>query len=376
MINIKESPYCAVGDGVYDDTSAIQCALDHLELNGGGSLYFPKGIYKVSDQLFSRGHGVTIFGENRKSTTIKTCHPTSNILNIIGWDNKVHSIGFDSSVPRTGGIFVNMLGVRSILEDFDITNDFIGISMIGTASRIYNGFLHTGAANGTRVFVGGGDTSQIIDNILIGAQDAPYPAYGIRVQDSAALVLTNSSVLTAGICLAIIPSSGEGTHSLYASNCFFDSSSTGIMIAPTGSGNVSRLHFIGCWTGGHTGNGVDIRKSPYGSTNGIHFTQHDALNNGLSGISVGSGVGDFTLNGGEIAGNAHGVYIAEGCFDWSVLNATIGEGGGMVKNRGFGVFVSNYCNRYMISNNRMVNNISGACNRVTDQFGIVTNNIG
>ena len=376
IIDITAAPYSAAGDGITDNTTIIQSALDFLQAIGGGSLYFPRGVYVVSASLDIYGSGITLYGDHRKVSVIKTNSPSSNVLNVIGWDNTIKSLGFDSSVNRISGIYVNMVGVRTILEDFDITNDFIGISMTGTTCRVLNGFLHTGAANGTRIHVAGGDTSQIIDNVLIGAQNAPFPSYGIKVQHSMALIITNTSVLTAGVCLAIMPTSGEGTHSLYASNCFFDSSNTGIMIAPLGSGNVSRCHFVGCWTGGHTGNGVDIRKSSNGTTNGIHFTQHDSLNNGLSGISIGGGVADVTLNGGEVAGNAHGVYLSEGCSDISVLNATLGYGGGMVPNRGYGVFVSNYCSRYLISNNRMCFNGAGGCNKSSDQFGIVSNNIG
>lgn len=41
----------AVGDGVTDDTSAIQGALDDLNSEGGGTLFFPEGTYKISDTL-------------------------------------------------------------------------------------------------------------------------------------------------------------------------------------------------------------------------------------------------------------------------------------------------------------------------------------
>ena len=38
--------YGAIGDGVADDTAAIQAALAT-----GNSIYFPKGTYNVSDQI-------------------------------------------------------------------------------------------------------------------------------------------------------------------------------------------------------------------------------------------------------------------------------------------------------------------------------------
>lgn len=41
----------AVGDGVTDDSVAIQAGLDHLNSIGGGTLFFPGGLYVVGSQL-------------------------------------------------------------------------------------------------------------------------------------------------------------------------------------------------------------------------------------------------------------------------------------------------------------------------------------
>lgn len=41
----------AVGDGVSDDTAAVQAALDAAEAAGGGAVIFPKGEYKITSTL-------------------------------------------------------------------------------------------------------------------------------------------------------------------------------------------------------------------------------------------------------------------------------------------------------------------------------------
>mgnify|MGYP002562061411 FL=1 len=38
----------AVGDGVTDDTRAIQSALDYAVDHGGGTVYFPNGLYRLA----------------------------------------------------------------------------------------------------------------------------------------------------------------------------------------------------------------------------------------------------------------------------------------------------------------------------------------
>lgn len=59
--------YGAIGDGVADDTAAIQAAL-----NAGGAVYFPMGEYKVSAPLRVELDGMSLIGEgagNRKGAT-------------------------------------------------------------------------------------------------------------------------------------------------------------------------------------------------------------------------------------------------------------------------------------------------------------------
>jgi hypothetical protein len=60
-VSVKD--FGAVGDGVADDTVAIQAAIDYVEGNGGGSIYLPSGVYKLNSGLtISRG-GVNLYGD-------------------------------------------------------------------------------------------------------------------------------------------------------------------------------------------------------------------------------------------------------------------------------------------------------------------------
>ena len=46
VVNVKD--YGAVGDGVHDDTAAIQAAIDIVAARGGGTVYFPNATYLVN----------------------------------------------------------------------------------------------------------------------------------------------------------------------------------------------------------------------------------------------------------------------------------------------------------------------------------------
>ena len=46
-VNVKDAPYYAKGDGITDDTAAIQAAVDYVK-DLGGTIFFPRGQYSVS----------------------------------------------------------------------------------------------------------------------------------------------------------------------------------------------------------------------------------------------------------------------------------------------------------------------------------------
>lgn len=70
-INVKNAPYNAVGDGVTDDTAAIQAAIDALPANGG-TLLLPPGDYVFASSLNlddKRGVVIQGSGANNSGTT-------------------------------------------------------------------------------------------------------------------------------------------------------------------------------------------------------------------------------------------------------------------------------------------------------------------
>jgi len=88
MINVKDQPYLAVGDGVHDDTAAIKAAIAAAGPDDTGTMigldravYFPPGTYLVSDTLdkhFTTGNNagqpaaeLILIGASRCTTTIK-----------------------------------------------------------------------------------------------------------------------------------------------------------------------------------------------------------------------------------------------------------------------------------------------------------------
>lgn len=72
--NFNVKHYGAAGDGVTDDSSTIQSAVDAANSAGGGVVYIPQGIYKINsaitlkDGVFVQGAGFTVSKDGLRTT--------------------------------------------------------------------------------------------------------------------------------------------------------------------------------------------------------------------------------------------------------------------------------------------------------------------
>lgn len=69
VVNVKDSAYGALGNGVADDTAAVALAVAVLAAAGGGWLYFPPGTYILSQLAIPSN--VRVFGNGRSVTILK-----------------------------------------------------------------------------------------------------------------------------------------------------------------------------------------------------------------------------------------------------------------------------------------------------------------
>ena len=79
MYSVKD--FNAVGDGIADDTAAVQAAYDAAVQGGGGTLFFPPGQYRCNLSMYSRA--VDIRGEGRIASKLYAADPAKDILNAI-----------------------------------------------------------------------------------------------------------------------------------------------------------------------------------------------------------------------------------------------------------------------------------------------------
>ena len=368
---VSVQDFGAVGDGVADDTDAINTALIAVNAAGAVRLHFPAGVYRYQGGGWL-GNGVVIAGDGRDATTIRsiTASPVDGYLfDCRGYGSGIESMRFDAlGTTQTAGSYVWLQGAESFIKDFHMTGDFNGILMTGNVARIRHGRFQDGATNAIRIRAEGGDNSQLIDDVLMGAQSPQVSAAGIRVRNSSALIISNTSVINQGDALLIDPTTAtQGSNtadgsvfSLYVNNCFFDNSDgNGIRIAATGTGSVVRCRFANVWASSSTGDGVFINNAGTGIVSGIHFESPHLMLNADSGLAIGGTVSDIAVNGGEICQNEFGIFVNDTVTDLRVIGATIGEGAGLLGNTSTGIgfapgaSASDYI---VIANNVMIGN--------------------
>lgn len=153
-INVKEAPYNAKGDGVTNDTEAIQSALD--DVDAGGIVYVPAGKYVIKDELVIPDQ-CTLVGdwdvptkENRKETILLAykgkgeekgspfiCVGNASTLKNIS----VYYPEQDPNNIQPYPITIGFFGVSTLVDGVTLYNSYYGINTHlsnGSAQHVFN----------------------------------------------------------------------------------------------------------------------------------------------------------------------------------------------------------------------------------------------
>jgi hypothetical protein len=220
-LQLTPQDFGALGDGLHDDTSAIQAALNALKAAGGGTLYFSPGTYKTSAAIsLSSATGISIKGTGGGSTIIKLTAATGDLFSFTSCGS-LHLSGFlmSNSSSTTGNSITLTNCVNTFVERVsNNVNQFaIGLYSSGASSNVIqllncNLFGNGGSGRGLK-------TETPFTSILWGS-------YGSSVGSPVAIELT----LAAGDFIA----NGVGFLTATANTAFlFNAALTGSRFAIT-----------------------------------------------------------------------------------------------------------------------------------------------
>ena len=220
-VSVKD--FGAVGDGVTDDTAAIQAAILAAD-----SIYFPAGVYLVSSTIYTRGafdgiwfRGKNLFGAGIEATTIKAA---------VGFtDSFVIFIGNQDYVSITNPVYC----IQNQLSDMTIEHENIPDTAFNSGVAL------------------GGTWNNKISNLKIGVVAYPFTRWDLNITNG-----TYTTIVDSIHCQNI-----QATSSLVGditTICFYGCSATFLNLYGATSIGFDHLVMQGTYSGVYQYNRVQI----------------------------------------------------------------------------------------------------------------------
>lgn len=333
----------AKGDGVIDDTTAVQKAVNALYRQ---TLYIGPHRYCIGTPGIVAIKPITIQGDtmaNRYQAPVAdqygftACTANIELLKFTndgpGGANTAAGAVIRDFFIEAGSAGANTSGAAVVwnpthntrMENIRINRACIGVDIQHAHALAMDGVdissMTTGdvqvplsaGCGGIRV----GHASALADTVdvrITNTTSNVQGSYGILVEDAGGLLIgPGVDVLYAVNGVIIRPAlADQRVLWLYAtSSALSDSTcSTGLIIDTTRNDHqISGLHFNQTWTatagnsGGCVGAGVAVQNGGGGLVSGIHFNGHRSYTNGVEGFVVASGVSNVTIDNSEICAN-------------------------------------------------------------------------
>lgn len=324
----------AAADGVTDDSTAIQGAINFLK-NVGGIVQFEARAYYLSQAVTigvnsagSTGQNTVLQGKGRHSTILRTTGATTGTIQVVGFNTtllqgvQIRELTIDKTVTGTGGIGIFAEYTQGLLlHNIQINNHLYGVQLLGSPNTIAEKVTVTfaGATNNWHGFDlngggsnAGGNASSVFRDCYVSAAGATgtgfvgFYAYGAYVSDLQFLSCETLACYI-GYEFDMSASANTGNEDVQLINCRADGClAYGVFVNQAGgSGSAdSMVTIIGGW---------------YDMGN-VTSTVYMIYLNGCQGVTV-SGAQVYNA---PAEANAYGIYL-NGCQGCKVLGNTLRE---------------------------------------------------
>lgn len=399
-INVKD--WGAVGDGVTDDTIAIQTALSGVATYGfrGAEVLFPPGVYAISSTLLVPSTSTRIKGVTRGASTIL---PSSTFLggDIFQCGAGTEFIEFRnleifSSVQRGSGAGINTNGANDvIIDDVNFNNMFNAVNINGGSIKVSISNCTIGETtyvSGVSIVINNGAAGDTyIGPNIISSNNGGHPAASIKIIQTGHTSI-NRCNFTSAVCGLLVQPAISGTvNYLFIDHSLFDSNASGAAVfdASLLGAQIRSLKSVNAWYAGSTSNeGIKFMGTPSGTMSDLTFADCRILNNGTNGVTLNYGSG-ISFQNCTIAGNSQlatgasdGIQVASGVGAFIIEDNLIGQAGtaGNTQRYGINLLAGANLGGIIVTDNNLALNVSGSMidlSTVTSQTQkVIKDNIG
>lgn len=295
----------AAGDGVTDDTAAINAALAHIGSMGSGSIYAMEGHkYAISGTITIKD-GTSFVGGGWDNSTIKLLNGSFTPAIKMEPRTELRNWYVDAT-PQNAGVVIQQgssaLDYRSLVSRVLVFKGCVGIDVEGVGHSILDSWVNStnavGGCGGIRVGHSTPNAStvetRIANTSVVCDFNAPTRAdYGLRVEDSGGLFYGPNNDIIGCIDGTIIkPGANQQVSATFAHNSVVGDTSQQIgLLIDTGapSAVVQGNMFVNTWTSGSTspgGTGIIIENTGGGTIAGTNFIGHRVYQNFNNGVEI------------------------------------------------------------------------------------------
>jgi hypothetical protein len=343
VVSVKD--FGAVGDGVTDDTDAIQAAID----SGAKRIYFPTSTYKISSTI-TIIDPVSLVGDGPKDTVIRQTGANAGGFDF-AFPSLVQGGGIQGITVEAGNGWVTSgfqgsgstgIGIRVVnsngkfyAENYGVHNFDTAVSVLGSFYTTWRNFEHMFCTtsgiilNKSGTTIGAGNWFGFGKISNFGFTGTNTSSAGIRLLAGGGDFFNFIDATTFNNGVLIQPPSGSQVLYPFFDNVLADTCLSDNWVIDGTSDKVWSVQCVGCW-GAYSTNGAGL-VTKGANLDSVRWNGGRLRENGTQGWSHQGGINveivgtDITSNSKLSSNTYDGVLVAANVSSWGIETCRIGN---------------------------------------------------